>query len=443
MNTIPVTDDRQLIQWFRQAMPYINAHRGKTFVVMLGGDAVDDDNIRNIIYDIALLNTLGVRLVIVHGVRRQLDQKLQRSGIESQFVGDLRVSDKQVMAAAIEACSLVRSQLETQLSMGLPNSPMHGASVRVASGNVITAKPAGIIDGIDLQQSGKVRKIDTAAINTLLDLGNVVLLSPLGYSPAGESFSLGYQHLASEIAIALQADKLIAFTKEAGLYDENDQLQREISAAEASQQIEKKGPDNHFSRCVLQATEAVKRGVPRAHLMSYCSDGTLLQELFSVDGAGTLISDRPFEILRTATAEDIPAIVDIIAPMEAQGVLLKRDREKLEAEIHYFTVVEREGLIVALAALYPYPQSGMGEIACIVTHPDYRKQSRGATLLQTLEKTAQEMSLKKIFVLTTQTAHWFLENGFTPSDAEQLPQQKQSLYNYQRNSRVLIKTLRN
>ena len=433
-------DYSQLIRWFRQATPYINAHRGKTFVMMLSGEAVAHPNISNIIHDIALLNSLGTRIVIVHGLRAQLDAKLEQQNIESQFVQGFRVSDQATMDAAIQASSLIRSQLETRLSMGLPNSPMHGARVRVASANVITAKPAGIIDGIDLQHTGLVRKIDTVAMNTLLDLGNVVLLSPLGYSPTGEAFSLSYKQVASEIAIALQADKLIAFTDRDGISNAQGQLLRELDPTSAQKNIADQDQNSEFIRCAKTAIASVEGGVPRAHLMHYANDGALLQELYTVDGAGTLILSANFEVTRQATVDDIPAIIDIISPLEKQGVLVRRDRDKLEDEINYFTVVEREGLIVALAALYPY-DCDSGEIACIVTHPDYRNGTRGANLLNTLEVNARAAGIQRVFVLTTQTAHWFIENGFTEIGLDDLPEVKQSLYNYQRKSKVLSKQL--
>ena len=433
-------DYSQLIRWFRQATPYINAHRGKTFVMMLSGEAVAHPNISNIIHDIALLNSLGTRIVIVHGLRAQLDAKLEQQNIESQFVQGFRVSDQATMDTAIQASSLIRSQLETRLSMGLPNSPMHGARVRVASANVITAKPAGIIDGIDLQHTGLVRKIDTVAMNTLLDLGNVVLLSPLGYSPTGEAFSLSYKQVASEIAIALQADKLIAFTDRDGISNAQGQLLRELDPASAQNNIADQDQNSEFIRCAKTAIASVEGGVPRAHLMHYANDGALLQELYTVDGAGTLIQSANFEVTRQATEDDIPAIIDIISPLEKQGVLVRRDRDKLEEEIDYFTVVEREGLIVALAALYPY-DCDSGEIACIVTHPDYRNGTRGANLLNTLEVNARAAGIQRVFVLTTQTAHWFIENGFSEIQLDDLPEAKQSLYNYQRKSKVLSKKL--
>lgn len=440
-DTPPTHDFAQMIQWFRHATPYINQHRNKTFVVMLGSDAVAHSNIVNIVHDVALLTSLGIRIVIVHGVRSQLDKKLDQLGIKSEFVKGLRLTDKTILNAAIEASSLVRAQLETQLSMGLPNSPMHGAKVKVASCNAITAKPAGIIDGIDLQHTGIVRKIDTDAINTLLDLGNLVLLSPVGYSPTGDTFSLSYQNIASELAIAMKADKLIAFGASDGLSTENGTLLRELNTNEAKAHLNQQ-PTNHSKYgCANAAIHAVEQGVPRAHLMNYTTDGVLLQELFSVDGAGTLILNSQFEDIRSATRDDIAAIIDIISPLEEQHILVKREREKLYREIDYFTVIEREGLIIAIAALYPFANSQMGEIACIATHTDYRNSARGSKLLKQLEQSAKEQNLTALFVLTTQTTHWFIENGFNECSLEQLPTEKQALYNFQRNSKVLMKPI--
>jgi len=435
--------EHKLVHWFRHATPYINEHRGKTFVLMMGGDAVESDGLRNIIHDIVLLNSLGVRIVIIHGVRKQLDEQLIKSGIKSQFVRSWRVTDKAALDAAIQACSLVRAQLETRLSMGLPNSPMHGAKVRVASGNVITAKPAGVIDGVDLQHAGLVRKFDTDSINTLLELGNIVLLSPLGYSPAGEAFSLAYDDVASELAVVLGAEKLIIFCEPSGLLYQENVLLRELSLVQAEQLLDQaKSAPSHLKAAI----HAVKHHVPRAHLLNFNNDGALLEELFTVDGAGTLISQRNFESVRLATEADIPAILDIIEPLETSGVLVKRNREKLTAEIHHFTLIEREGLLVALAALYPYDSSeensaSTGEIACIATHPDYRNDARGKKLLQTIEASAKEQGIKKLFVLTTQTTHWFIEQGFQEGSLDDLPKQKQLLYNYQRNSKVFTKKI--
>ncbi|MDG2472490.1 MAG: amino-acid N-acetyltransferase [Pseudomonadales bacterium] len=443
--TPPPADYGQLVKWFRQATPYINAHRDKTFVISLGGEALLDANISNIIHDIALLNSLNTRIVIVHGCRAQLQNKLAEKNISSPLVEGLRVTDAVTMNKVIEAASLVRSQLETRLSMGLAPSAMHSVKVRVASANVITAKPSGIINGVDLQLTGTVRNIDTLAITSLLDTGNIVLLSALGYSPSGDCFNLAYDHVATEIAQSLAADKLIAFTQSSGIHDHDGHLIRELTPASAAQLIIDQTLTPAMLPLARAAIAAVEGGVPRAHIMSYRDDGALLQELYSVDGAGTLISQANFEQIRSASADDVSAIIEMITPLEEQGVLVRREREKLAAEIDYFTVIERDGLIIAIAALYPYQtdpakhHATLGEIACIVTHADYRNGNRGARLLETIENQAQAMGIEQVFVLTTQTAHWFIENGFNEGSVAELPKEKQLLYNYQRNAKVLFK----
>ena len=434
------TDNQKLIHWFRQAMPYINAHRGKTFVIAMSGDAVASEHIHSLIHDIVLLNSLGTRIVIVHGIRAQLDQKLAEIGHTSEFVDGLRVTDQSTLDYAIQASSLVRSRLETKLSMGLPNSPMHGAKVKVASANAVTAKPCGIIDGVDLQLTGSVRKIDTATLGTLLDIGNVILLSPLGFSPTGETFSLAHRNMAAELAIALKADKLITFTGDEGVLNARGELQRELNPAEA-QAIAASTRSSETAALIEANARAVEQGVHRAHVMSFTIDGAMLHELFSVDGTGTMIQAQHFETTREASNEDIPAILDIIRPLERDGVLVRRDRDKLEEEIDRFTVIERDGLIIAVAALYAYAEQKTGEIACIATHIDYRNGARGKLLLQTLEEKARASGLDSVFVLTTQTEHWFVEQGFSAGPLESLPEEKQQFYNFQRNSRVLKKVL--
>lgn len=433
----------KLIDWFRQATPYINSHRGKTFVIMLSGDAVADDHIHNLIHDIVVLQSLGIRLVIIHGMRKQLDLALASKNISSDFVAGQRVTDTATLDTSIQVCSLIRSRLERKLSMGLPNSPMHGAKLKVASANVITARPAGVIDGIDLLHTGVIRKVDAEAIHNLLDMDNVILLSPIGYSPTGEAFNLPFQNLAAKIAIDIKADKLIAFTELPELKDSQGKLISELTPSQAESVLQQKNIDqtSELGIVIKSCNDAVNHNVSRAHIMSHMIDGALLNELFSVDGEGLLIQKQHFETIRQATEDDIPAILDIIRPLEHAGVLVRRDRDKIEDEISCFSVITREGLTVAVAALYIDSGGESAEIACITTHPDYRGNTKGGTLLKHLESKARAEGIQQIFVLTTQTTHWFLEQGFTLGDISDLPNEKQHLYNYQRNSKVLLKHL--
>jgi amino-acid N-acetyltransferase len=444
-------DKNQYVKWFRQASPYINAYRGKVFVVLLPGEALAHDNFYNIAHDLTLLNSLGVKLVLVHGARPQIEAALKAAGlkdkthddVQGQIHIDLRITDAASLAEIKRVVGVLRIEVESTFSMGLPNSPMHGAEINTASGNFITAKPYGVHNGVDYGYTGEVRKVDSKAIKKLLKKNNIVLQSNLGYSPTGEVFNLTVEEVAASIAIALQADKLLIYAEESGILDEDGDPISQLNAKEAEALIKDKianaGLDMELLNLEL-GVKACKAGVKRAQVISFVEDGALLFELFTRDGSGTLITEEKYEQLRNATINDVGGIIELIEPLEAAGVLVERSRELLENEIEQFTVIEREGLIVACGALYPQ-EDGSGELACVATHTDYRDNGRGQEILDAIAKQAKKAGLESLFVLTTKTPHWFVERGFAESDIDGLPEKKKSLYNYQRKSKIFIKKL--
>ena len=432
------TPGRAHIRWFRNTAPYINAHRGKTFVLMLGGAAAQHENFSNIIHDIALLNSLGVRLVIVHGARPQIDLRLQQAGLASKFHDKLRITDSAALEHVKDAAGSLRAQIEALLSMGLPNSPMQGSRMRVCSGNFVTARPIGVVDGVDYNHTGQVRRVDVHGIRRQLEDDSIVLLSPLGYSPTGEIFNLSLEDIAVHCASAIGADKLLLFGTAAGISNREGDLIRQCAVGE----IDQLDVQDAEQLALLQtARSACSQGVARCQIISYSDDCALLEELFTHDGSGTLVANDEYEQARVADIDDVGGILELIEPLESEGILLKRSRELLETEISRFRLLQRDGRIIACAALYPFQEDGCGEIACIVSHPDYRGGKRGQRLLVELEREARRLGLERVFVLTTQTAHWFLEQGFVETSREALPARKQSLYNLQRNSKVFFKTL--
>jgi len=424
----------------RQAAPYIQAHRGATFVISFGGESVDAQ-FDQLVHDIALIHTLGVRLLLVHGARPQIEQRLKQRQAEIQYVNGLRVTDDAALAAVKDAVGSLRVEIEAKLSMSLVNTPTAGARIGVATGNFVIARPLGVRDGVDYCHTGEVRRLDAAGIHQQLDAGRVVLLSPLGYSPTGEVFNLSAEEVATAAAVALHAEKLILLVDDAGLRDSKRRLLRQLSLLEAEQLLRsRRRLSDDWIRHLGNAVESCRRGVKRTHLIDRRADGGLLTELFTRDGIGTLISAESYEGLRAASIDDVGGILQLIAPLEAEGVLVKRSRELLEMEIDHFLVVKRDGMIVACAALYPYP-GGVAELACLAVHPDYRSQGRGDSLLEAVEQRARHNGIKRLFVLTTRTAHWFQERGFRKTDLADLPVEKQSLYNYQRKSKVFIKAV--
>ena len=424
----------------RQAAPYIQAHRGATFVISFGGESVDE-HFDQLVHDIALIHTLGIRLVLVHGARPQIEHRLKQRQAEIHYVNGLRVTDDEALAAVKDAVGSLGVEIEAKLSMSLVNPPTAGARIGVATGNFVIARPLGIRDGVDYCHTGEVRRLDATGIHQQLDAGRVVLLSPLGYSPTGEVFNLSAEEVATAAAVALHAEKLILLVDDAGLRDSKRRLLRQLSLLEAEQVLRSRRKlGDAWIRHLGNAVESCRRGVKRTHLIDRTADGGLLMELFTRDGIGTLITAESYEGLRAASIDDVGGILQLIAPLEEEGVLVKRSRELLEMEIDHFLVVKRDGMIVACTALYPYP-GGVAELACLAVHPDYRSQGRGDSLLQAIEQRARHNGIKRLFVLTTRTAHWFQERGFRKTDLGDLPVEKQSLYNYQRKSKVFIKAV--
>ncbi|MEK6664369.1 MAG: amino-acid N-acetyltransferase [Pseudomonadota bacterium] len=438
----PKLKTQSFVNWFRSAAPYIHAFGGRTFVIAFGGEVVSEGEFYALAHDVNLLNALDVRVVLVHGARPQIEAELKERGATIQYVDGLRVTDSEALACVKEAAGSVRVEIEALLSMGLPNSPMAGADIRVASGNFVTAKPLGVHNGVDLQHTGAVRKVDAVAIQRRLDLNEIVLLSPIGYSPTGEVFNLTVEDVATHAAIALKAEKLIFMMDTPGVTDAKGRMLKELTAQEALK-IVKSARElpldvGFYLPC---AVKACQNGVARAHLISRHVDGAILQELFTREGIGSMVSPEPVESMRQATIEDVGGVLSLIEPLEEAGVLVRRSRELLEMEIERFYILEHDGITIGCAALYPFAEEKAAELACLAVHADYRDAGRGATLLEFVEAAARKKKLKRLFVLTTQTAHWFVERGYAEADVNDLPRKKQVLYNYQRKSKVFIKRI--
>jgi amino-acid N-acetyltransferase len=430
------------VNWFRNSSPYIHAHRNKTVVISFGGEAVLDAGFEHHVHDFALLSSLGIRLVLVHGIRPQIDQRLAKLNVRALFHQHLRITNDLALQCVKEAAGLVRVEIEARLSMGLANSPMAGSGLKVASGNFVTAKPIGVIDGVDYCHTGEVRRIDSAAIHAQLDQNNVVLISPIGYSPSGEVFNLSAEQVATAVAIALKAEKLVLLTEQGCCNPVNGDAIQQMTTAEATAFLEQYPVlDNNIRLPMKAAIQSCQAGIERVHLIDRAVNGALLLELFSRDGVGTLISLTAYEELRPATLDDIGGILELIKPLEQQGILAKRSREKIEMEISDYIVLQRDGLIIACIALHANGACQFGAIACLAVHADYRGVARGDRLLNAAYQKARQLKLKTLFVLSTQTMHWFIERGFLLSAFNSLPEPLKVLYNPQRNSKILCKTI--
>ena len=435
----------ELVEGFRHSVPYINTHRGKTFVIMLGGEAIEHENFSSIVNDIGLLHSLGIRLVVVYGARPQIDANLAAHHHEPLYHKNIRVTDAKTLELVKQAAGTLQLDITARLSMSLNNTPLQGAHINVVSGNFIIAQPLGVDDGVDYCHIGRIRRIDEDAIHRQLDSGAIVLMGPVAVSVTGESFNLTSEEIATQLAIKLKAEKMIGFCSSQGVTNDDGDIVSELFPNEAQARVEaqeEKGDYNSGTvRFLRGAVKACRSGVRRCHLISYQEDGALLQELFSRDGIGTQIVMESAEQIRRATINDIGGILELIRPLEQQGILVRRSREQLEMEIDKFTIIQRDNTTIACAALYPFPEEKIGEMACVAVHPDYRSSSRGEVLLERIAAQAKQSGLSKLFVLTTRSIHWFQERGFTPVDIDLLPESKKQLYNYQRKSKVLMADL--
>ena len=439
------------VPWFRSVAPYIHKFRNQTFVVGIAGEAIQAGKLPNLAQDLALIQSMGVKVVLVHGFRPQVNDQLAAKGHTARYSHGVRITDGVSLDCAQEAAGQLRYESEAAFSQGLPNTPMAGATIRVISGNFLTARPIGIVDGIDFQHSGLVRKVDTAGIIRTLDMGAMVLLSPFGFSPTGEAFNLSMEEVATSVATALQADKLIFVTEVPGIrvapgQPENDDnpINTEMSLGVAERLLSELPTANHPTDTAFylqHCVKACKGGVERSHIIPFAVDGSILLEVYVHDGIGTMVVDEKLESLREATVDDVGGILQLIEPLEKDGTMVKRSRTEIERDIGLYTVIEHDGVIFACAALYAYPEAKTAEMAALTVSTQVQGQGDGERVLKRIEQRARADKLESIFVLTTRTTHWFRKRGFTLVDPDWLPEARKRKYNWDRKSQVLVKRL--
>jgi amino-acid N-acetyltransferase len=435
-------NSESFVRWFRQIAPYVHDFGGRTFVVAFGGEMVAERaRFESFIHDVNVLASLEIRLVLVHGARPQVEAEMKAKGLRSRYAQGLRITDDQALVAVKHAAGVLRLEIEALLSQGLPNSPMARAQIRVASGNYITARPIGVRNGVDFQFTGAVRKVDAAALAAQLDVVDIVLVPHLGYSSTGEVFNLAWEDVAESVAVALKADKLLMYTDTLPT-DRKGEVVSELTADEAAGLASKKGDLSPAAiRAIEHLARAVEGGVARGHLLTRRAQGSLLLELFTHAGVGTMITADAVEKLRPAKVEDVRSMLAIIEPLEADGTLVKRSRELLESEIGNFLVIEHDARIVGCAALYPFPDDKTAEFACLAVAPEYRDAGHAERLLKACEERAKSLRLRKLFALTTQAEHWFVEQGFRAAEVDALPEERKALYNWRRGSKVFLKRI--
>ena len=382
---------------------------------MLSDSDPTESHVSRLVEDLVLLNALGVHLVLIQSTRHAIDSYIAEQGLESAYHGHRRITDESLLNRII---SLVSQHRLTFRGLFMRAKHRNRARSSLISGNFVSAKPLGVHEGINHKLTGSVRRIDAEAIHRQLQAGSIVYLDHLAHSPAGELYNLASEEVAAETAVALHADKLILMGETPHCIDAQGDRISELDAAE----------------------RAVRGGVGRCHLLGAGIDGAILTELMTADGTGTLIASQPAAPVRQARVDDLPGLIHLLAPLEEKGALVQRSRDKLEAEINHFFIIEQDGRILGSAALYPLDHAS-AELAALAVDHATTEQSIGSKLLKHIEQQARASSITNLFVLTTQASDWFKERGFVMSSVEALPENRQALYNYQRNSLILQKEL--
>lgn len=414
-------------------------------MIGFAGELVQKGGLEALIQDVAMLHAMGMRIVLVHGSRPQVQEQLDLRKVTSRYgtgaMSGYRITDPAALECAKEASGELRLDIEAAFSQGLPNTPMAGSRISVISGNFITARPVGVVDGVDFMHTGLVRKVDSESIQHSLANNKIVLMSPLGFSPTGQAFNIAYEDVATATAMAIKADKLIFLTEYNGITDKDGDLIKEFSLRQLEEHINGLTLADADLKVLLQnAIRAIKSGVSRVHLLPHDRDGALLEELFTHDGISTMIAASDIEHLREANLDDVGGILQLIEPLEDEGILVARGRDVIERDITHFSVIEHDRVLFGCAALFTYP-NGLGELSCLAVDPEAQESGDGERLLKRIEARARAQGLKKLFVLTTRTEHWFLKRGFVRATVDDLPPERKELYNWERKSMVLMKNI--
>jgi len=441
-----VSESKSFIKNFRLSAKFINQFNNKTFVIAIGGEVIGDDQFKSIACDINLLHSMNINIVLVHGIRPQIDQKLKHETTKTQLIKNIRVTKKEMLNDIVEVNGLIKTHIEATLSSGILDSPMLGSNIKVSSGNFITARPLGVIDGVDMELTGQIRKIDTNAITDKLSNKEIVIISPLGYSPIGDIFNLSYEQTAAHVSQAIKAEKLIYYINANGILNIRGELIPELTTFKAKHLIESiENPKNapfisyHDFNILKSSLYAIKNNIEKVHLINRNINGSVIEEIFTDKGSGTVLTEYSLQNIRAAEIRDINQIINIIEPLEKEGVLVVRKNKNIDKDINYFYVIEHDHNIIGTVALYQYEE--MMEIACFAIHDNYQNLGYGKKLLRFCEQKAMNKNIKNLFILTTQSEHWFIENNFSLTDRKFIPDERKKTYTIERNSKYFIKRL--
>lgn len=436
--------EQAFVDTFRMSSPYIHAHQGLVFVIHIPGTLLEEPNFMSVMQDIALMSIVGIKLILVLGPQSKIDRRLQMEKIPPRFVNGTRVTDSRTLQIVMEIAGSMRFEVEGTLSRGVTSMPC-ASRMSIVSGSFYLAQPLGVVNGEDFGYTGKVRRIDVESITKRLDQGDVIILPNIGSSPSGQHFNCQSEEVAAACAAQLKAEKLIFMGSGETLYDSRTQFAiPNLTLKSASDFLKLRAhqlpPDFRLSlECSVNALE---KGVRRAHILNRHHDGVLLMEMFHRDGVGLMVATDQYEGFRVAELSDVNGVMDIIEPLQSEGILRYRSRTALERCIGEFVVFERDGMIIACMSLSVLPDDPTwAELGCVAVHKDYRKLGKGNVMLKYTELMAYDMGVRNLIILSTQSFDWFMERGFTEVPVDDLPASKRLNYDETRKSKIFHKPL--
>jgi amino-acid N-acetyltransferase len=420
----------------RSILQYIPRFREKTFVISIDGAIVTDENFANILLDIALLRSLNIRVVIVHGASAQIGVLSKESGVAASDVEGSGITDAATLKLALTAANRLTHEILEGLSAN---------DLMAATTNAIIAHPMGILQGIDHLYTGKVERVEIEFFHKLLDQGIIPVVPPLGFDGDGNTYRVNSDLMAVAVAEALNAIKIIFITTADGIFQQG-QLIRQTLASDLDQIIAHRRQEllPEMLSKAIHAVSACRAGIPRVHIINGRVDEGLLAEVFSNEGIGTLVYGNEYQQVRRALKKDVRAIMMLTKSGVAAEELVKRTRAVIEKQLNDYYIFEIDKNPVACIALHLYPEQNKGELACLYVRGSHENQGIGRKLIQYIENKARELGLNELFCLSTQAFNYFMsKGGFVEGSPSDLPPARQDKYEQSgRNSKVLVKKLK-
>ncbi len=419
----------------RGILQYIPRYREKTFVLAIDGAIVTDENFANILLDVAVLRSLSIRVVLVHGASAQIKALAAEQNVRATDFDGTSITDAATLKLALTAANRLTHEILEGLSAN---------DLRAASTNAVIAHPLGILQGVDHLFTGKVERVDVELLQKLLDNGIVPVLPPLGFDGDGRTYRVNSDSVALAVAEALKATKLLFITNQDGIKVGDSVIrQMPIGDLESVLALQRSAIYPELLSKATHAVAACKAGVPRVHVINGCVDEGLLAEVFTNEGIGTLIYANEFQQIRRAMKKDIRSIINLTKSSVASEELMKRTRSAIEKQLLDYYLFEIDRNPVACVALHAYPEQRKGELACLYVSASHENQGIGRKLIQFVENKAREMGLNELITLSTQAFTYFQsKGGFSEGTPDDLPPGRREKYEQSgRNSKVLLKKL--